>query len=697
MAMKFEQKINELINDVEVPECISPENIAIMLRQKTSSANLKPFEPQISMKSKKKAIAFRSSAAIAAGFALVLGVMAFVKDNPALPIGYLESAEEIKEAENYADVYKVIQDAFVKNGTSKEDNTIEPDQTTASATGTQTKTGQTQNTGDSQKSISYDISGSSLNDVAEADILKTDGNNLYYIANGSLYIVSANGGKMTLLSKASSTGTYPVEMYINGNRLIVISNNTVETPYETAISQETAASETTAAQSETSATSGTTAGEEAQKQISEGDKGAQTGGNSKTEKKIPSSVLQTNTVVEIYDISDKAAPKIVSTYKQNGSYISSKMQGNAVYLVTSYSGYQTKPLDNKEDLDNYVPAYYINDAKNYIQASDICIPSQAGSTSYAIVSGLDVQGASPLVSIKAVLSNAKSIYFSDSYLYIAGSGNAIGDKNSTLLTRFSIKDGTISYSANASVEGAVINSSAMNENSGNLRLVTLTTDSKSGKRYSNIFILGSDFKISGSLTGICADKTVSNVLFEDGKVVLMSASAQVLAEINLSDNEAKLSKTSSSLPVIYCKYSDDKFAGISGILDKSGNVKSIKLSMYDSNLKELSSVELDGALPDSFSNDTESKNVLFFDSQSGLIGIPAVSKSEYGFKNLYYLVSYGGDGLKLKGKLEYNDVEQNSSFNRAIVSGDILYAFSNERIVSAQLSDLKVIEAFGLN
>lgn len=688
--MKFEQKINELINDVEVPECISPENIAIMLRQKTSSANLKPFEPQISMKSKKKAIAFRSSAAIAAGFALVLGVMAFVKDNPALPIGYLESAEEIKEAENYADVYKVIQDAFVKNGTSKEDNTIEPDQTTASTTATQ-------NTGDSQKSISYDISGSSLNDATEADILKTDGNNLYYIANGSLYIVSANGGKMTLLSKVSSTGTYPVEMYINGNRLIVISNNTVETPYETAITQETAASETTAAQAETSVSSGTTAGEEAQKQISEGDKSTQTGEDSKTEKKIPSSVLQTNTFVEIYDISDKAAPKIVSTYKQNGSYISSKMQGNAVYLVTSYSGYQTKPLDNKEDLDNYVPAYYINDAKNYIQASDICIPSQAGSTSYAIVSGLDVQGASPLVSIKAVLSNAKSIYFSDSYLYIAGSGNAIGDKNSTLLTRFSIKDGTISYSANASVEGAVINSSAMNENSGNLRLVTLTTDSKSGKRYSNIFILGSDFKISGSLTGICADKTVSNVLFEDGKVVLMSASAQVLAEINLSDNEAKLSKTSSSLPVIYCKYSDDKFAGISGILDKSGNVKSIKLSMYDSNLKELSSVELDGALPDSFSNDTESKNVLFFDSQSGLIGIPAVSKSEYGFKNLYYLVSYGGDGLKLKGKLEYNDVEQNSSFNRAIVSGDILYAFSNERIVSAQLSDLKVIEAFGLN
>lgn len=143
----------------------------------------------------------------------------------------------------------------------------------------------------------------------------------------------------------------------------------------------------------------------------------------------------------------------------------------------------------------------------------------------------------------------------------------------------------------------------------------------------------------------------SQVLFEDGKVVLMSASAQVLAEINLSDNEAKLSKTSSSLPVIYCKYSDDKFAGISGILDKSGNVKSIKLSMYDSNLKELSSVELDGALPDSFSNDTESKNVLFFDSQSGLIGIPAVSKSEYGFKNLYYLVSYGGDGLKLKESL----------------------------------------------
>ncbi len=694
--MKFEQKINELINEVEVPECISPENIALMLKQKASSANSKSFDTQISMKSKKKAIAFRSSAAIAAGFALVLGVMAFIKDNPSLPLGYLDSAEEIKEAENYADVYKVIQDAFVKNGTSKEDNTIEPDNSTTSSTDTQTKTGQTQNSEGSQKSVSYDISDSSLSDAAEADILKTDGNNLYYIANGSLYIVSANGGKMTLLSKTSSQGTYPVEMYINGNRLIVISNNTVETPYETALKEETAASETTAAQAETSA-SGTTAGEEAQKQVSEGDKNTQNGGTSKTDKKIPSTVLQSNSVVEIYDISDKTAPKIVSTYKQNGSYISSKMQGNTVYLVTNYSGYQTKPLDNKEDLDNYVPAYYINDAKNYIQATDICIPAQVGSTSYAIVSGLDIQGTSPLVSIKAVLSNAKSVYFSDSYLYIAGNGNAIGDKNSTLLTRFSIKDGAVAYSANASVEGAVINSAAMNEDGGNLRVVTLTTDSKSGKRYSNVFVLGSDFKVSGSLTGICADKTVSEVSFESGKVVLMSSSAQILAEITLPGNEPKLSKTSSSLPVTYYKYSDDKFAGISGILDQSGKVKSIKLSIYDSNFKELSSVELDGALPDSFANETESKNVIFFDAQSGLIGIPAVSSGEYGFKNLYYLISYGSDGLKLKGKLEYNDVEQNSSFNRAIVSGDVLYAFSNERIVSAQLSDLKVIEAFELN
>ena len=115
--MNFDEKLSMLISEAEIPEQLSPENTALMLKQKTADKNKKPSVPAISMKSKKQAMIFRSTAAIVACFALVFGIMAFVNNKgTALPAGYLDNDVEVREAENYSDVYKGIQDAFVKNG-----------------------------------------------------------------------------------------------------------------------------------------------------------------------------------------------------------------------------------------------------------------------------------------------------------------------------------------------------------------------------------------------------------------------------------------------------------------------------------------------------------------------------------------------------------------------------------------------------
>lgn len=706
--MNFDEKINELINETEIPDCLSPKNIAIMLNQKTADKNIKLSASVISMKSKKKAIRFRSSAAVAACVALALGVTAFVSDNgTALPIGYLESAGEVKEAENYSDVYKVIQDAFVKNG-----NIIENDPDSTNTQGSPTKTENTPTTEPTDTDINavveYGITAEQVEGVAEADILKTDGTNLYYVANNSLYVVSTNNGKMTLLSKIAVANNYPVEMYIDQNKLTVISNNVVETPYETKPSETTTkaagteagtvttvvsatGSSTTAKTSDTSAAASETTGSTSTKGTSP----------SSTETTIPSTILQSNAVVEIYDITDKTAPKLMTTYKQSGNYISSRMIESSLYLVTDYSKYQTKPLENKDDLDNYVPAYYINDVKAYIDAKDISIPTQVNSTGYAIVSGLNVQDENPLASIKAVLGDVKNIYCSASNLYLVGNLASMNEKDSSSITRFTINKGSVAYSANVSVEGKIVNQLSMDEYSSSFRIATTTTDAKTAKHYSNIFVLGTDLKPLGSITNLCADKTVKTVSFSKDTAYIVTNEDEDPVTITLADKanlKQVTDKSTSSYSSYLHKYSENRLIGLGNELDKKGNQIGLKLSMFDSSnasdIKEISSISLDGNISDAFLDEVIYRKALLIDSTNNIIGIPTVGQGEYGYKNLYYVITYDETkGFVQKGFLEYNDVEQNFEFNRALFSGDVFYALSNGRIVSAQLSDLKVIEA----
>ena len=723
--MSFEQQINGLINEIEVPDCLSPENIALMLKQKTADKNIKPSVPAISMKSKKQAIIFRSTAAIAACIALAFGVTAYIGNNgTALPIGYIKNDGEVKEAENYSEVYKVIQDAFVKNGKVINNNKDVPYANEISPNGTNThKPNNTSATNaEINAEINYQLSAEKVEGVYEADIVRTDGNNLYYVANNSLYTVSTANGKMTLLSKTERPNNYAVEMFINGNKLILISNNVVQIPYEVKTAETTAkvTEATTTAVTDTSPTEGTTGTNSTQttvdSQTATSDTTTVTSlsttsqagtDSSVAEPTIPSTILQSNTVVEMYDITDKNAVKLLTTYKQNGTYISARMIDNSIYLVTNYSNYQAKPLQNETQLDTYVPSYFINNNKTYIDAKNIVMPSKVNSTSYSIVSGLNIQQSdNPLVSIKAVLGNVNNVYCSDGNLYVVGDLPSNKDKNSSIITRFKIASGNVVYNSNASVEGALINQISMGEYDNSFRIATTTTDSKTQKHYSNIFILGSDLKPLGSVTKLCEDQDVAVVRFDKNTAYLVTEESGNPIAVSLSDKtNPKIveDKNATSYSVYLHKYTDTKLLGIGAEVDDKGNQTGLKLSIYDSSnpssLKEISSVSIkDAKLSESFLDEVINRKAIMVDSEKNIIGIPTVANGDYGVKNMYYVFSFDEtNGLVQKGFLEYNDVEPNADFNRGIISGDILYVFSNQRIVSAQLSDLKVIQQFKLN
>ena len=709
--MKFEEQIHLLISENEVPDRLSPENIALMLKQKTAEKNTKPSVPAISMNTKKQALRFRSSAAVAACVALTFGIVAFVNDNGAgLPIAVLSSSQEARTAENYADVYKAIHDMFVKNGSmiTTENPTPSPNK------------GEIIAPSDSDPApaantvVPYEMDTGLEEGIAQADILKTDGKNLYYAANNTLYVVSTENGKMTLLSKLATDKNIPAEIYIEQNRLIVLSNNTVAVPYEIRHSETTASSETTTAvsdtatvpgdsslPSDTSATTSVTAGTTGSSAAETAGSTSKTGNDTSTETKIPSTVLQNNVVVEVYDITDSQSPKLVTTYKQNGSYISSRMIDSTLYLVSNYSGYQTKPLETQEDLDNYVPSYSVNGNKAYVEAKDIIIPPALSSTSYSVVSGLNIMDAAPVASVKAVLGNVKEVYSSSSALYLVGNAPSANAKDNSLLTRFGFNAGTLEYTNSVTFPGTLISGQSLNEYNGNLQVASVTTGGKSGKASAGVYIFGADLKSVGSLTGLSPDKEVSNVRFEEDKAYILQEGDQTPLVVSITNpQEPQLQEGASGSEAYLRNYAENRKLGLGREYNADGKLVGLKLTMFDSStaeLKELYSISISGDIPANLVGSAVDANALLLEPSAGLIGVPTVSQGEYGYRNLYSLISYDeAAGFASKGALEYNDVDAHYAFSRGLHLGDALYAFSGGRVVSAQLSDLKVIETLAL-
>lgn len=651
--MGFDKEVRMLIEEAEIPERLSPDNIAVMLKEKQAEKNRKEIKmSSAGIKSKNRAVAMRSAAAVAACIALGCGVTAVVNntnrpeiDNPEVIQGHKVS--------DYHDVYSVIQDTIINNPA---DDGIGWGEISNDEIPVETDTENFDN-----KDYIFDRAAET-----EDDITVTDGKNLYCISNGKVNVISAENGDMTELIQIENAEKTPVGMYIAEDRLIVISNNVVEVPFTAAETEETTA------------------------------EGEEVIADSMTETTVPSlpeTVTQNNTVIDIYNIADKTNVKLENTYKQNGAYISSSMEGTLLYVVSNYSNFRTKPLDSEEDLDNYIPSYYTDDGKYYVDAADITIPAKV-SNNYTIVAGLDTAQASPFRSIKVVLSNGKSAYFTDNAVYVAG--NASGD---TTIAKFPISDGDISAPIVADVAGIYSDITSVDEYNGTVRVSTLTP-SPDGARTGGVSISIYDENLVpvSYLAGLCKDMGKNPVMveFKENKAFIFLSGESNPYEVILDGTEVSPVVSSDRSLYLY-KCTDNEYLGISSKTDENGKAVGVVLTMYSTadgiNFTELSSVETNGVLSAALSDGKLDMKALLIDSKNGIIGIPTVKNDTYGNGNLYYVTSYkSGEGFTSLGYIEYTDLDKKYEFKRSVVIDDTLYAVSDGRIVSARISDLKVVE-----
>ena len=667
--MTFEERLNELIDEVEVPDELSPENIALMLKAKTTQSKMETEHINIksvpSVHAQRLRIIKMTAASVAACAVIGTGLIAYNSHNES-KIGTIDETIEYNaiSPNDYDDLYSIYTGIYFSADPEQEDkdNAPEADKNDENVPAISDVPTEPEDT--LSELSAYDFQGAAKGLANDADIVKTDGTNLYCISDGKLYIVSLD--TMEIVSVIENKLSPPVELYIDGDRLILVSKENEEIQI---VESSSSSSEITTSDSVVPAAGSDT--------LSTDEKNADP---NRTE-----SVNRANVAVDIYDLKDKSKPKLTTSYKQNGKYTSSKLVDGVLYLVSDYSDYRTAPLSDGASLDSFVPAYSLNGNRQFVAPEDIMVPANANSTDYTVVSAIGCKSDTPEVTVKAVLGTSRNVYCSADTLYTVGVGKSSSGVDYSIITSFDLSKGTgITYKASSSVAGRVISKYSMNEYNGNFRIATETSDENGTS--TSVYVLDSELKVINSAGALLAGQTVSAVRFEDTFASLFTNDDTPALVLDLASDPPVQSQSLANTSAYLYGYSDTKLCGI----DKKADGNGLTLTMYDAdNGLMLHSIDFAEDIGEVNSKALTDRRAVLIDS--GMVGVPVYSYSEFAVNNLYYVFSYDDEsGFTLKGKIEYVELDDSAVFERAAVNEDMLYIFSEKKVVSVRLGDFKV-------
>ncbi len=288
----------------------------------------------------------------------------------------------------------------------------------------------------------------------------------------------------------------------------------------------------------------------------------------------PSSSRQT--MLYTYDISDRTDPKLSGTVSQDGSYETSRKNGSFIYLFTSW--YPDLGATYQES--RIVPSVNGTDLK----VSDFYIPESLTSSSYLLISSVNIEDPQNILDRKALVSGTSNFYVSPENIYIANE-NWNSDAAMTDIMKFHYEDGRITGTAAGSVKGYLNNSFSLNEYNGFLRAVSTYYDADYEEQ-NGLYILDDMLNITGSIEDLAEGETIRSArFFGDIGYFVTFRQTDPLFSVDLSDpaapavlGELKVSGFSSYLHF----YGENLLLGMGYEADEETGVTSgVKLSMFD--------------------------------------------------------------------------------------------------------------------
>lgn len=332
----------------------------------------------------------------------------------------------------------------------------------------------------------YSSTNVQVEGVDEADIVKTDGNYIYYLTNNRLTITEANSDKMTLVVKIEfeNDEILPQEIFLRDNRVVIIGTTYYEVEKMEYIDQYY-------------------------------------------------TTRNVYTVAKVYNIEEKNNPVLERTVEIEGSYLSSRMIGDNIYLISNEyinaylcKRYKTDKLKEEDFIPKYKDTVAGEDVKCVTYDCIYYIP-EFEETSYLNIVAFNITN-NEQANIESYLGAGSEIYSSTTNLYVTkvkynDEGNSREYGLNTQIYKFKLGDYQCTFDKTGTVPGSVLNQFSMDEKDGYFRIAT--TDSKSWNsedNTNNLYVLDENLKIVGKVEGLAPGEKIYSVRFMENRAYMVT-------------------------------------------------------------------------------------------------------------------------------------------------------------------------------
>lgn len=516
-----------------------------------------------------------------------------------------------------------------------------------------------------------------VENVDEADIVKTDGDYIYYVTNSSVYIVKAETLNLDAqISFARSSNSeenyYPSEVFLKEDKLIVIGNYTKYIDYDGIFAR-----------------------------------------NIRRTSNI------NTTKAYIYDISDKTDPKELRQVDIDGNYDTSRLVGDTLYLIGTKSVYYTKDLKD----DDILPVYYDSAFSNEYKALDckhIVYKEDTSDSIYKTIGAININ-ATEQMAIESFLGYGDTVYCSENNLYLTvpiynSSETDSNVLNKTEIYKFSISGGGLKYSCKTEINGDVNDQFSLDEYNGNLRIATTATIEEVpdktttedgvttveiGKRTKNniLYVLDENLNKISELTDFGITEKIYSVRFiKDVAYIVTFKEIDPLFVIDLSDPTNPVMKGELEIPGYSSylhPYDENHIIGIGYNVKQNGfggvSNETVKLSMFDvsdlENPKEIFTKTLGEEY--SYSDVTRDHKLLMYDGQRNLMGFPiSMRNKNYKYEDAIVILEIDLEGNEFKIHSKYTVDNFTYYIRKVIYIEDTLYILCGNEILAFDINTL---------
>ncbi len=648
---------SEMLNNIAVPERLSPENIAKMLEEKAPErckrAQITVSQSSYQQAPKKKSAnitaAYRAIASLAACAVMAFGIYSVLGRQP-------EIASSNGDASSYAQDYDELHQTFRKyfvnenkdtldsvleeiehsyNDNQQESSSVKVDAPTTSATEETPEVSEpvvTEPPVTDVPTVDPEIEVAPENSNVQEAII-SDGR--IFIQNGNgIRVILANGGSLAyfteILPEVADFETKTLEaFFVDGSKLIAVYSVTQHEETITVTEDETLVGELINSIYDNNATS----------------------------------AIAKSTEICVYEFVGDAVVKTACN-SQSGSLVDARLVNGVLYIVTSYNNYQNAPTTGVDDLQSYVPYYTENGELKFVAPENILIPSNVATTDYTVISGTDIL--SGAVSVQAVLGSEGKVIVTDTAVYVFSYGN-----KSTTINKLSLFGGWVGFAGTASVNGVALNGGIFEEN-GVLFVATLV-ESESGF-VTSVEALNADMQPISKLNFPSALTSISH---SERKVYLSNVSAAYGIDFTVPEIPTLISavpeqKASETVP----------FGNgyVTLVKDASGALVLGTMVPGEQGLTPgFGTVVYNG---EATSKALENNSLLFVDSYNGFVGVPYGFFDGYDYCYRFAMYQITENGFVLMGCVESHETESVFEPERAVFEGGVLYLFSQGRIYS---------------